>query len=54
MEDDRILYMFKDGSRAWEGRDFIVNHPACKEVTLEGNSVHGKGWKDEPTEKTEL
>ncbi|CAD5213133.1 unnamed protein product [Bursaphelenchus okinawaensis] len=50
IEDDRILFMFKDGSRAWEGRDFLLKHKECKEVTLEGKTSEGAGAKV----KTEL
>lgn len=43
VEDDRILFMFKDGSRAWEGRDYLLKQPQCKEITLEGNTIQGAG-----------
>ncbi|CAD5217656.1 unnamed protein product [Bursaphelenchus xylophilus] len=50
VEDDRILFMFKDGSRAWEGRDFLIKHKECKEVTLEGQTTNGAGFTEEKTE----
>lgn len=46
MEDDRLMFMFKDGSRAWEGRDFLLKQENCKEITLEGQSIKGAGVKD--------
>jgi len=45
VEDDRILFLFRDGSRAWEGRDFLLKQPQCAEVTLEGSTSFGAGAK---------
>ncbi|KAI6237919.1 LDLR chaperone MESD [Aphelenchoides besseyi] len=45
VEDDRILFLFKDGSRAWEGRDYILKQPNCLDITLEGNTIPGAGSK---------
>ncbi|KAI6230007.1 hypothetical protein M3Y99_01109100 [Aphelenchoides fujianensis] len=45
VDDDRILFLFKDGSRAWEGRDYILKQPECAEITLEGNTIPGAGSK---------
>ncbi|KAI6185738.1 ATP synthase subunit beta [Aphelenchoides besseyi] len=45
VEDDRILFLFKDGSRAWEGRDYILKQPNCLDITLEGNTILGAGSK---------
>lgn len=35
--------MFKDGSHAWEARDFLIKQSACKEVVLEGQTTKGLG-----------
>lgn len=43
MDDDRILFMFKDGSQAWEARDFLIKQSTCKEVVLEGQTTKGLG-----------
>lgn len=37
--------MFKDGSLAWESKDFIVEQEKCKEVTIENKSYPGKHYK---------
>ncbi|KAI6190391.1 hypothetical protein M3Y97_00112600 [Aphelenchoides bicaudatus] len=50
VEDDRILFLFKDGSKAWEGRDYLLKQPQCKEITLEGNSIPGAGSKKKTDE----
>jgi len=50
VDDNRILFLFKDGSRAWEGRDYLLKQPQCKEITLEGKTIPGAGH----TKKDEL
>lgn len=36
-----MLFMFADGSRAWEARNFILKQKECKEITLEGKISKG-------------
>lgn len=43
IEDNRLLLMFKDGSQAWEARDFIAKQKDCLEVVLEGQVTKGAG-----------
>ena len=45
IEDERVLLMFKEGSQAFEARDFIIKQKECLEVTLEGKSTVGAGGK---------
>lgn len=45
VEDARILFMFKEGSQAFEARDFIIKQKECLEITLEGKSLIGAGGK---------
>jgi hypothetical protein len=33
--------MFKDGSVAWEAKDFLVAQEGCKEVTIENKNYPG-------------
>jgi len=40
--DDRSLFMFKDGSQAWDAKDFLIEQERCKEVVLENKSYFGK------------
>lgn len=40
--DDRFIFMFKDGAVAWEAKDFLVEQERCLEVTIEQKSYHGK------------
>uniref|UniRef100_A0A914D0C3 LDLR chaperone boca n=1 Tax=Acrobeloides nanus TaxID=290746 RepID=A0A914D0C3_9BILA len=43
VEDDRALFMFKEGSQAWEARDFLLKQAECAEISLEGQSIKGPG-----------
>jgi len=43
--DDRAIFMFKDGSQAWEAKDFLIEQEKCKEVTIENKVYPGKHSK---------
>ena len=43
--DDRALFVLKDGSKAWEIKDFLVEQDRCATVTIEGQDYPGKGAK---------
>ncbi|KAM8780617.1 LRP chaperone MESD [Rhynchonycteris naso] len=40
---DRAIFMLRDGSYAWEIKDFLVSQDRCADVTLEGQVYPGKG-----------
>ena len=40
--DDRAIFMFKDGSQAWEAKDYLVEQEQCKEVSIENKVYPGK------------
>ncbi|XP_004617668.1 LRP chaperone MESD [Sorex araneus] len=40
---DRAIFMLRDGSYAWEIKDFLVGQDRCADVTLEGQVYPGKG-----------
>ena len=42
---DRVLFMLKDGSYAWEIKDFLISQERCEVVTIEGQDFPGKGSK---------
>jgi len=35
--------MLKDGSKAWEIKNFLVQQDRCEVVTIEGKDYYGKG-----------
>ena len=42
LDDNRAIYMFKDGSQAWEAKDFLIEQKEVKEVTIESKQYPGK------------
>uniref|UniRef100_UPI00398ED422 LRP chaperone MESD n=1 Tax=Pristiophorus japonicus TaxID=55135 RepID=UPI00398ED422 len=40
---DRAIFMLRDGSYAWEIKDFLINQDRCADVTVEGQAYPGKG-----------
>ena len=53
MSDDRVLFMLKDGSLAWDVKDFLITQPDCKLVEFDNQQFPGAGGKAESA-KTEL
>lgn len=49
VDDNRAIFMFKDGAQAWEAKDFLVEQEQCESVTIENKVYNGKysGKKDE-------
>ena len=40
---NRVLFMIKDGSKAWEIKDFLVKQERCEQVSIENQVYPGKG-----------
>ncbi|XP_010953456.1 LRP chaperone MESD [Camelus dromedarius] len=49
---DRAIFMLRDGSYAWEIKDFLVSQDRCADVTLEGQVYPGKGGRSKEKNKT--
>lgn len=43
VSDDRAIFMLKDGSKAWEVKDFLIKQDRCLQVTIENKDYPGKG-----------
>merc|ERR1712024_198167 len=41
IEDDRVMFMFRDGAYAWEAKDFLIEQERCEEVQLEQQTYKG-------------
>uniref|UniRef100_A0A667XDU9 LRP chaperone MESD n=1 Tax=Myripristis murdjan TaxID=586833 RepID=A0A667XDU9_9TELE len=39
---NRVIFMLRDGSLAWEVKDFLVSQERCVDVTVEGQVFPGK------------
>ncbi|KAG9266538.1 LDLR chaperone MESD [Astyanax mexicanus] len=42
---NRVIFMLRDGSYAWEIKDFLINQERCEDVTVEGQVFPGKAGK---------
>jgi len=51
IEDDRVMFMFRDGSHAWEAKDFLLEQERCEDVQLEQQTYHGKYSDNKPKEE---
>lgn len=40
---NRVLFVLKDGSKAWEVKDFLTAQDRCEGVTIEGKEYPGRG-----------
>ncbi|XP_047437526.1 LRP chaperone MESD [Mugil cephalus] len=48
---NRVIFMLRDGSFAWEVKDFLVAQERCAEVTVEGQVFPGKAAKKDDDAK---
>uniref|UniRef100_A0A8C6UUY3 LRP chaperone MESD n=1 Tax=Neogobius melanostomus TaxID=47308 RepID=A0A8C6UUY3_9GOBI len=44
---NRVIFMLRDGSMAWEVKDFLVSQDRCADVTVEGQVFPGKAAKND-------
>ncbi|XP_067105280.1 LRP chaperone MESD [Osmerus mordax] len=44
---NRAIFMLRDGSFAWEVKDFLISQDRCADVTVEGQVFPGKAAKKE-------
>ncbi|XP_028999725.1 LRP chaperone MESD [Betta splendens] len=44
---NRVIFMLRDGSLAWEVKDFLVVQERCMDVTVEGQVFPGKAAKED-------
>ncbi|XP_066149532.1 LDLR chaperone boca [Euwallacea fornicatus] len=55
VDDNRAIFLYKDGSQAWIAKDFLVEQPECESVTIESKVYQGKNHpKSGTVEKVEL
>lgn len=49
IDDNRAIFMFKEGSQAWEAKDFLITQERCESVSIENKVYNGliNGKKDE-------
>ncbi|XP_055036002.1 LRP chaperone MESD [Misgurnus anguillicaudatus] len=49
---NRVIFMLRDGSYAWEIKDFLVAQDRCEDVTVEGQVFPGKAAKGKEQNET--
>ena len=54
VDDDRAIFMFKDGSQAWDAKDYLIQQERCKSVTIENKEYPGIHTQDAMNLKEEL
>ncbi|KAJ8973725.1 hypothetical protein NQ317_012864 [Molorchus minor] len=42
VDDNRAIFLFKDGSQAWTAKEFLVDQERCESVTIESKVYPGK------------
>ncbi|XP_075231965.1 LDLR chaperone boca isoform X2 [Lycorma delicatula] len=45
VDDNRAIFLFKDGSQAWDAKDFLIEQEGCRDVTVENKVYEGKHVK---------
>ncbi|XP_037068079.1 LDLR chaperone boca-like [Pollicipes pollicipes] len=53
VDDSRAIFMFKDGSQAWDAKDFLVEQEGCKEVSIDNKIYEGR-YKPEKKKKAKV
>ena len=54
VDEDRVIFMFKDGAAAWEAKDFLIEQERCLEVQIEQRVYHGKHTELYKVEQAEM
>ncbi|KHN84296.1 LDLR chaperone MESD [Toxocara canis] len=51
IDDDRAIFLFSDGSKAWEAKDFLLRQPQVSLVTIEGKNFVGPAHRGSSKEE---
>jgi len=51
IDDNRAIFMFKDGAQAWETIDFLTSQERCDSVTIENKPYWGKHSPNRPKDE---
>lgn len=46
IDDNRAIFMFKDGEQSWAAKDFLIDQDRCMSVTLENKVYEGKNFRN--------
>nr|CAI5819649.1 unnamed protein product [Callosobruchus analis] len=45
VDDNRAIFLFKDGSQAWQAKEYLIDQEKCESVTIESKIYQGKHSK---------
>lgn len=45
VDDQRAIFLFKDGSQAWEAKEYLTDQERCESITIESKVYPGKHAK---------
>lgn len=51
VDDNRAIFMFRDGSQAWEAKNFLIEQSRCFSVTIENKVYPGQGHEEKTAPK---
>ncbi|XP_045108164.1 LDLR chaperone boca-like [Portunus trituberculatus] len=54
VDDRRAIFMFKDGSQAWEAKDFLLEQKDLRECSVENKVYHGYHTPEGKKEREEV
>ncbi|XP_075549805.1 LDLR chaperone boca isoform X1 [Dermacentor variabilis] len=46
LDDNRALFTFRDGSQAWEAKDYLIQQDQLETITIENKPYYGKNAGD--------
>ena len=46
VDEKRAIFMFKDGSLAWDAKEFLIDQEELEDCTLENQPFYGKNSKN--------
>ncbi|XKL67088.1 hypothetical protein PGB90_010508 [Kerria lacca] len=52
IEDNRAIFMYKDGSQAWIAKDYLIGEERCESVTIDNKVYEGKHFSKVSTQST--
>uniref|UniRef100_A0A0C9RXQ9 Putative ldlr chaperone boca n=1 Tax=Amblyomma americanum TaxID=6943 RepID=A0A0C9RXQ9_AMBAM len=51
LDDNRALFSFKDGSQAWEAKDYLIEQERLETITIENKPYYGKHFEEKERSK---
>lgn len=46
IQDDRAIFLFKDGAQAWDAKNYLVEQEKCAQVVIESKAYPGPAFSE--------